>query len=246
MNTPSTSPEDNGSAPATLRGPFTNCTSSPVHVGRSLREFEEQMATLRKENFNLKLRIYFLEEKPSSSSNVPAEATQKQLIDLKVSCLLCNSIWCIEPRTASICHGRLGRMAQFWLEFNLFSLSLVTDLKVENESLRKELEEKQNLLCQASQAMEMMEGEHKKQSHESQMIIDDLNHRIESMTVSQSLRETASEREFTWFFYGGIFQHEMRNLEKALYACSKNNEVDFSEFLGAVSSKDIEAQRKVS
>lgn len=45
---------------------------------------------------------------------------------------------------------------------------------------------------------------------------------------------------------GGIFQHEMRNLEKALYACSKNNEVDFSEFLGAVSSKDIEAQRKVS
>lgn len=38
----------------------------------------------------------------------------------------------------------------------------------------------------------------------------------------------------------------MRNLEKALYACSKNNEVDFSEFLGAVSSKDIEAQRKVS
>lgn len=38
----------------------------------------------------------------------------------------------------------------------------------------------------------------------------------------------------------------MRNLEKALYACSKNNDVDFSEFLGAVSSKDIEAQRKVS
>lgn len=67
--------------------------------------------------------------------------------------------------------------------------------KVENESLRKELEEKQSLLCQASQAMEMMESEHKKQSHEAQMIIDDLNHRIESMTVSQT------SKQFLRFFF---------------------------------------------
>jgi centrosomin len=80
--------------PTTPKGPFTNCSSSPIHAGRSLREFEEQMAALRKENFNLKLRIYFLEEKPekpssSSSTNIPEqanrEATYKQIIDLKVS-----------------------------------------------------------------------------------------------------------------------------------------------------------------
>ena len=67
----------------------TNCPSSPAQ-GRSLREFEEQMAALRKENFNLKLRIYFLEEKPSGSMNKSCtsmetnENISKQNIDLKV------------------------------------------------------------------------------------------------------------------------------------------------------------------
>lgn len=73
----------------------TNCPSSPAQ-GRSLREFEEQMAGLRKENFNLKLRIYFLEEKPSpshhgiaNSSSCPnidsIQGISKQNIDLKVN-----------------------------------------------------------------------------------------------------------------------------------------------------------------
>jgi hypothetical protein len=35
--------------------------------GRSLREFDETVRELRKENFNLKLRIYFLEERLGSS-----------------------------------------------------------------------------------------------------------------------------------------------------------------------------------
>lgn len=43
------------------------------------------MAALRKENFNLKLRIYFLEEKPSSSNSVESnDSMHKQNIDLKV------------------------------------------------------------------------------------------------------------------------------------------------------------------
>lgn len=69
----------------TPQRPFTNCPSSPAQ-GRSLREFEEQMAALRKENFNLKLRIYFLEEKPTSSSTMESnDSIHKQNIDLKVS-----------------------------------------------------------------------------------------------------------------------------------------------------------------
>lgn len=58
---------------------------------------------------------------------------------------------------------------------------------MENESLRKELQEKQDLLCQASKAMELMEHQHKKQTSEAQMIIDDLNHKLEAMTVSRAL-----------------------------------------------------------
>jgi centrosomin len=70
---------------STPQRPFTNCPSSPAQ-GRSLREVEEQMAALRKENFNLKLRIYFLEEKPSSNSSMEnVDAFHKQNIDLKVS-----------------------------------------------------------------------------------------------------------------------------------------------------------------
>lgn len=69
---------------STPQRPFTNCPSSPAQ-GRSLREFEEQMAGLRKENFNLKLRIYFLEEKPTSSGGGESnDFIHKRNIDLKV------------------------------------------------------------------------------------------------------------------------------------------------------------------
>jgi Centrosomin N-terminal motif 1 len=51
--------------------------------GFCVKEYEEEMQSLKKDNFNLKLRIYFLEEK---NPNIPmgAEALYKQNIDLKV------------------------------------------------------------------------------------------------------------------------------------------------------------------
>lgn len=54
--------------------------------GRSIREHDEQLNALRKENFNLKLRIYFMEEK-TSSANLPdsSESLFKENVDLKVS-----------------------------------------------------------------------------------------------------------------------------------------------------------------
>jgi len=53
--------------------------------GRSMRELEEQMSTLRKENFNLKLRIYFMEESQQGARGKNAdEPLKKQLIDAKV------------------------------------------------------------------------------------------------------------------------------------------------------------------
>ncbi|XP_068147917.1 centrosomin isoform X6 [Drosophila tropicalis] len=60
--------------------------SPMILQGRSVRELEEQISALRKENFNLKLRIYFLEEgQPGAKSNSPSGDTlAKQLIDSKV------------------------------------------------------------------------------------------------------------------------------------------------------------------
>lgn len=40
--------------------------------GRSLREFDEKLKSLRKENFNLKLRIFFLEERSTLGQNTSA------------------------------------------------------------------------------------------------------------------------------------------------------------------------------
>ncbi|KQS62737.1 centrosomin isoform X1 [Drosophila erecta] len=59
---------------------------SPLAMqGRSVRELEEQMSTLRKENFNLKLRIYFMEEgQPGARANSSSDSLGKQLIDAKI------------------------------------------------------------------------------------------------------------------------------------------------------------------
>ncbi|XP_043524063.1 centrosomin-like isoform X2 [Frieseomelitta varia] len=78
-------------------------------VGRTMKEYEDQLEALKKENFNLKLRIYFLEERMGISS-ADENAIKKNI-----------------------------------------------ELKVEIESLRKELIEKQELLSQAAKAFELIE-----------------------------------------------------------------------------------------
>ncbi|XP_001360950.3 centrosomin isoform X1 [Drosophila pseudoobscura] len=60
---------------------------SPLAMpGRSMRNVEEQMSTLRKENFNLKLRLYFMEESQlgHQRTNNSGESLSKQLIDTKI------------------------------------------------------------------------------------------------------------------------------------------------------------------
>lgn len=78
-------------------------------AGRTMKEYEDQLGALKKENFNLKLRIYFLEERMGITS-ADEDAIKKNI-----------------------------------------------ELKVEIESLRKELAEKQELLSQAAKAFELIE-----------------------------------------------------------------------------------------
>ena len=53
-------------------------------------------------------------------------------------------------------------------------------------------------------------------------------------------------------FYGKKFknqkknQHEIKTLEKVLIESNHNNDTGFSDFLGAIDSKDIESQRKIA
>lgn len=56
--------------------------------GRSVKEIEEQLSNLKKENFNLKLRIYFLEEKMGTNFTLDKDNIVKKNIELQVEFIL--------------------------------------------------------------------------------------------------------------------------------------------------------------
>uniref|UniRef100_A0A182LW47 Centrosomin N-terminal motif 1 domain-containing protein n=1 Tax=Anopheles culicifacies TaxID=139723 RepID=A0A182LW47_9DIPT len=151
-----------------FRSPSINALTghgSPVQV-RSLRDNEEEISTLRKENFNLKLRIYFLEQKAGicTDSDTP-------LLGVTSSS---------STTTNTSCDGN-------YLKQNI-------DLKVEVESLRQDLQNKHDLLCQAAKAMEVLEESHKKAEEKHREMVDDLNNRIEMHQLEiKSLEKMASE-----------------------------------------------------
>ncbi|XP_044750220.1 centrosomin-like isoform X2 [Coccinella septempunctata] len=103
--------------------------------GRSVKEFEEQLAALKKENFNLKIRIYFLEERMGANFNLDKENILKKNVELMV----------------------------------------------EIESLKKELQEKHDLLCQAVKAMDLEEDEFKKNAHAKNEEIMALKQEVEEL-----------------------------------------------------------------
>lgn len=109
------------------------------------------MATLRKENFNLKLRLYFIEEsipgyQQASNSSEGQETLMKQLIDVRV----------------------------------------------EMEILRKEIQEKQDLLKEAAQAMTQMEKIQKDTELRYQEMIDELKQKIQYMEMDREMEKAKS------------------------------------------------------
>ncbi|XP_029985355.1 CDK5 regulatory subunit-associated protein 2-like [Sphaeramia orbicularis] len=57
----------------------------PVHM-HSLREFEQHLNDLKKENFSLKLRIYFLEEKIQQKFEESSDDVHKRVSDQDPQC----------------------------------------------------------------------------------------------------------------------------------------------------------------
>ncbi|KAF5275590.1 hypothetical protein FQA39_LY06702 [Lamprigera yunnana] len=110
---------DSCSSDTDLEGLLSVGMRSPgaLSSGRTVKEIDEQLSSLKKENFNLKLRIYFLEERMGSNFSSVKEDIMKKNIELQV----------------------------------------------ELANLQTELENKQELLCQAAKAMEIEEEENKKE-----------------------------------------------------------------------------------
>lgn len=55
--------------------------------------------------------------------------------------------------------------------------------QVENEELRKELQEKQGLLCQAAKAMELMEDSQRKSQETNSITVADLTQKVQYLEV---------------------------------------------------------------
>lgn len=121
--------------------------ASPIK-GRTMRDFEEKQAQLKKENFNLKLRIYFLEERMGQISGLKdkEEAIKNNI-----------------------------------------------ELKVENESMRKELSEKHELLCQAAKALDVLEEQRRKECGTLESRIQDLEKELQdcALTAQQQMKFSA-------------------------------------------------------
>ncbi|XP_055372744.1 centrosomin-like [Condylostylus longicornis] len=120
---------------------------------RSIRQIEEQMSSLRKENFNLKLRIYFLEEK------IP------------------------ELNKMDLAEGEESLMKQF------------LDNKIETEMLKIDLQDKQQLLIEAGEALTHMENIQKDTEKRYEQLIDELNHKIQYLEFEKYSLEKCSKNE---------------------------------------------------
>ncbi|XP_055637293.1 centrosomin isoform X2 [Toxorhynchites rutilus septentrionalis] len=169
--------------------------------GRSLREFEEQMSSLRKENFNLKLRIYFLEE--NAGIGVPARANSSG---------------------SGIGHGSPdGATSESLFKQNI-------DLKVEVESLRKDVQEKQDLLCQAAKAMELMEDSQRKAEEHHREVVGDMEQRLEMLQHELKQMEAVDRHQ----------QQQQQNATR-----TRLNETGLLDFLDKMEHRDMSVQEKL-
>ncbi|GAB0087681.1 hypothetical protein DMENIID0001_020200 [Sergentomyia squamirostris] len=125
-----------------VRSPsFSVCGQGSPGQAKSLRDYEDQITTFQRENFNLKLRIYFLEEKLNGSA--------------------------------------MGQGTESLFKQNV-------DLKVEIEAQKKELQEKDELLTQAANAMKYMEDVQKMLKEEAKATENELKSRIDLLELEIS------------------------------------------------------------
>ena len=54
-----------------------------------MRDYEDSFKEMKKENFNLKLRIFFLEERLGQGRKTPADDLANANLELKVICAFC-------------------------------------------------------------------------------------------------------------------------------------------------------------
>jgi len=151
--------------------------SALVPGGRTVREYDEGLRELRKENFNLKLRIYFLEERlgataPSGKRRPPQEGSKEDLANQNAN------------------------------------------LRMQVESLKYDVNEKTELLAEASTAIEQLEARLAEVAREREEERAGLERRLRQM----------EEEDFT-------LEHRLRQMESVANDEDPDVEDDDGSFL---------------
>ncbi|XP_027963541.1 CDK5 regulatory subunit-associated protein 2 isoform X2 [Eumetopias jubatus] len=159
-------------------------TVSPTRA-RNMKDFENQITELKKENFNLKLRIYFLEERMQQEFDGPTEHVYKTNIELKV----------------------------------------------EVESLKRELQERERLLIKASKAVESLaEGggsEVQRAKEDAQKKVQQVEDLLTKRIVHLEEDVKAAQAELEKAFVGTETEKALRlSLENKLLEMKKRHEGD--------------------
>ncbi|XP_012972587.1 CDK5 regulatory subunit-associated protein 2 isoform X1 [Mesocricetus auratus] len=169
---------------------------SPTRA-RNMKDFENQITELKKENFNLKLRIYFLEERMQQEFAGPTEHIYKTNIELKV----------------------------------------------EVESLKRELQERDQLLVKASKAVESLaegggsQAQRMKEDarREAQHVEDVLMQRIHLLEEDVKAAQAELEKAYA----GTETEKALRlRLESRLSAMKKTQEGGLEKMTLALEEKD--------
>jgi hypothetical protein len=144
-----------GATPGGSGGLGLNVGSGSASAGKTMREYDESLRDLKKENFNLKLRIYFLEERLGSrnikngggaasgamgGSGEAEKDVQLSNMDLKVRM--------DEKKMSLITDYKLWlHQSNSWAAF-----------QIQVESLKYDVQEKSDLLKEAGHALEQLEN----------------------------------------------------------------------------------------
>ncbi|XP_044594990.1 centrosomin isoform X7 [Cotesia glomerata] len=128
----------------------TSKSPGKVHPagGRTMKDYEDQLSALQKENFQLKMRVFFLEEKMG--------------------------------------YVGLGTTEEDNIKKNI-------ELEVENRELKKEIEEKQELLSQAARAFELHEEQKEEASRNRELYEQSLEN--ERRRIEELQRELEEYKE---------------------------------------------------
>merc|ERR550532_1723460 len=161
---------------SSMYSPSSGSVSGPGTPIKTMKHYEESLKNVKKENFNLKMKIFFLEERL-------ANGDQNSNVDL---------------------------------------INANAELKIQNGSLKQDLNDKLNLLLEAKEAIESLERKVKNQEDRHKKEVNELENRL----ADKEINEIDSNRQLNRNFKPN--KTKARNTFEKSSLFSVNDRVNFN------------------